>query len=166
MMTNSNQHPIESLLRAAMENIKEMISVNTVVGNPVENSEGTIIMPITKASFGFAVGGAEYGKINKGSSLDDNSKDNSKRYPFGGGSGAGISIQPVAFMVMEKNSVQIMHIHHNFGTISKILEEGPSFLTKLESCLNLRTKKKTKSEEGSKEKSGKVTTKLIEIEES
>ncbi|HOQ16168.1 MAG TPA: GerW family sporulation protein [Defluviitaleaceae bacterium] len=164
-MTNSSQqHPIESLLKAAMENIKEMIDVNTVVGNPVENSEGIMILPITKATFGFAAGGAEYGKLKENTS-EDESKASSKRYPFGGGSGAGISIQPVAFMVVEKNHVQIMHIHHNFGTISKILEEGPNFLTKLENCLNLRNKKKIKAEEGTKEKGGRVISKIVEIEE-
>ncbi|NLK97976.1 MAG: sporulation protein YtfJ, partial [Epulopiscium sp.] len=60
-MANSNQHPIEALMKTAMGSIKEMVEVSTVVGDPIETTEGTVIMPITKATFGFAAGGAEYG---------------------------------------------------------------------------------------------------------
>lgn len=167
-MMNPNQHPIESLMKTAMENIKEMIEVNTIVGDAIETSEGTVIMPITKVSFGFAAGGAEYGKTNKADKEENDSCNLSERYPFGGGSGAGVSVQPVAFMVMEKDNVQIMHIHHHFGTMSKVLEEAPNLIGKLEGYLNSKSKSKNKNKSGDepKEKSGKIITKVVEFDES
>ena len=85
-MTN---HPIEGLMNTAMSNLREMIDVNTIVGDPIETINGTIIIPISKVSFGFAAGGCEF----KGETLDQYKKEGIDediiyRLPFGGGSGA------------------------------------------------------------------------------
>ena len=85
-------------MSTAMENIKEMVDVNTIVGDPVQCPDGSVIIPISKVGFGFAAGGGEYGE----------GKDEK---PFAGGSGAGISISPVAFMVVGKGQVKLLPIN-------------------------------------------------------
>lgn len=149
-MINTNQHPIESLMKTAMENIREMIEVNTVVGDAIETAEGTIIMPITKAAFGFAAGGAEYGTIKKESSSDQQEENEQSRYPFGGGSGAGVNVQPVAFMVIEKGKVQMMHVNYHFGTMSKVMEEAPNLISKLGSLLDSKLENRKNLEKDDK----------------
>ena len=104
------EHPIQGLMQTAMENIKEMVDVNTIVGDPVETPDGSIILPISKVGFGFAAGGSEF-KIEK----DNNGNGQSKAgehatvaLPFGGGSGGGVSITPIAFLVVGVGVVVLM----------------------------------------------------------
>ena len=74
----NEQHPIENLMRSTMENLKDMIDVNTVIGDSIETSDGTCIVPISKVTFGFASGGSEFGMPVK----IEPSKD--IKHPFGG----------------------------------------------------------------------------------
>ena len=95
------EHPIEKILNMSMNSIKDMVDVNTIVGDAIQASNNTVIIPISKVSFGFASGGSEF----KGEAIDEyNKKDKDEqiqyRLPFGGGSGAGISINPIAFLVV------------------------------------------------------------------
>lgn len=83
------EHPIEGLMHTAMNNIKDMVDVNTIIGEPIQASNNTVIIPISKVSFGFAAGGSEF----KGETIDEyNKKDKDEqiqyRLPFGGGAGA------------------------------------------------------------------------------
>lgn len=95
------EHPIQGLMSTAMENIKEMVDVNTIVGDPVNCQDGSVIIPISKVSFGFAAGGGEYGKT----------EEVGAQKPFAGGSGAGISISPVAFMVVGQNQIKLLPVN-------------------------------------------------------
>ncbi|MCY0882123.1 MAG: GerW family sporulation protein, partial [Firmicutes bacterium] len=95
-------HPIEGLMQTALQSIKGMIDVNTIVGDPVKTPDGSTIIPISRVSVGFAAGGAEYGP---GPTLKD-------RYPFGGGSGAGVSVHPVAFLVAYQGNVRLLTLEH------------------------------------------------------
>ena len=100
-----NEHPIEGLMLTAMNSIRDMVDVNTIIGEPIETSNN-IIIPISKVGFGFAAGGSEF----KTEAIDEYSrkdKDEQIQYklPFGGGSGAGVSITPVAFLVIQENAV-------------------------------------------------------------
>lgn len=106
-------HPIENLMVSTMENIKKMIDVNTIVGDAVEAKDGTLIIPISKVSFGFTSGGAEYGK-------EFNSK-----FPFGGGAGAGVSIKPVAFLVLKNDSTIRLLSTENDTSYDKIIDTIP-----------------------------------------
>jgi len=90
-----NQHPINSVMQTALENIKDMIDVNTVVGDPVITGSGGTVIPVSKVSFGFVAGGGEY------------EKDSPER-PFAGGSGAGVSLQPVGFLVLGEDGVHML----------------------------------------------------------
>ncbi|HHU30675.1 MAG TPA: sporulation protein YtfJ [Firmicutes bacterium] len=89
------EHPIQGLMKTAMENIREMVDVNTIIGDPVETPDGTTIIPISRVSFGFAAGGSEFEDGEKKGKQEN--KESS--LPFGGGSGGGVSIQPMAFLV-------------------------------------------------------------------
>lgn len=94
----SSGHPIENLMKTAMESIKGMIDVNTVVGRAVETRDGGTIIPISRVSFGFAAGGGEY--WSRGA--------NQNGQPFGGGSGAGVTVHPVGFLVMHGDNVRLL----------------------------------------------------------
>ena len=89
-------HPIENMMKTSMEQIREMVDVNTIIGDPVHTQEGGVIIPISKASFGFVAGGGEYGT---GGSMRESSGKDSTENPFAGGSGAGISLHPMAFVI-------------------------------------------------------------------
>lgn len=97
---NAPGHPIEALMKTAMESIKGMIDVNTVVGQPVETRDGGTIIPVSRVSFGFAAGGGEYWSR----STDQNG------HPFGGGSGAGVTVHPVGFLVMHGENVRLLSV--------------------------------------------------------
>ena len=99
-----SEHPIEGLMTTAMSSIQDMIDVNTIIGEPIETSNNIVIIPISKVSFGFAAGGSEF----KGKTVADNPKKEqeqpikpTERLPFGGGSGAGVSISPIAFILKD-----------------------------------------------------------------
>lgn len=116
-------HPIETLMKTAMESIKEMVDVNTVVGDPVETPEGSIIIPISKVSAGFAAGGGEFETSGKGGNPENAS------FPFGGGSGAGVSVKPVGFLVSSGREVRLLPVDgnaifdHLIDTVPKLLNQ-------------------------------------------
>ena len=94
-------NPIEGLLNVSMEKIKAMVDVNTIVGDPVTTADGTTVIPVSKVSFGFGAGGSEFAQ-----DLKDNPEADGKM--FGGGAGSGVSINPIAFLVIGKESVRIL----------------------------------------------------------
>ena len=103
-----SEHPIEGLMTTAMNSIQDMIDVNTIIGEPIETSNNIVIIPISKVSFGFAAGGSEF----KGETVDEYTKKEKEeqvqyRLPFGGGSGAGVTINPIAFLVIQENNVKL-----------------------------------------------------------
>jgi sporulation protein YtfJ len=89
-------HPIQGLMQTAMENIKEMVDVNTIVGDPVQTPDGSVIMPISRVGFGFVAGGSDIRMNQSGgqSSTPHEGHTASIQGPFGGGSGGGVSITP------------------------------------------------------------------------
>ena len=125
-----NGHPIEILMETAMNSIKDMVDVNTIIGEPIETKNGMVIIPISKVSFGFAAGGSEF----KGETVDEYKKKEKEeevqyRLPFGGGSGAGISINPVAFVVVTKESIKVLPIEHT-SAIDKLMDYVPDLMEK------------------------------------
>ena len=91
-------HPIGNLMQTTLENIKDMVDVNTVIGEPIPTVNGPTIIPVSKVSFGFLAGGGEY-DLNR---LPDTET------PFAGGSGAGGSVQPVGFLVVGQDGVKVL----------------------------------------------------------
>lgn len=94
------KHPIESLMGTSMESIREMVDVNTVVGDPVQTQDGSTIIPISKVSFGFVAGGGEY--------LCGSMRPQAEELPFAGGAGAGVSVHPMGFLVCSQNGVRLL----------------------------------------------------------
>ena len=128
-------HPIESLMSAAINNIQEMIDVNTIIGNPIETSNGCVIIPISKVTFGFAAGGSEFNK----ETLDiyekkDKCEQMQYRLPFGGGSGATASLNPIAFLVINEDIVKILPVKHD-SIIDKLLDFTPEVIEKIEKLI-------------------------------
>ena len=149
-----SEHPIENLMMTAMSSLRDMIDVNTIVGDLVETQEGTSIIPISKVSFGFAAGGSEF----KGETIDEYRKKDKEeqvqyRLPFGGGSGAGVNINPIAFLIIQGNNVKLLPVEHS-SAIDKLIDYVPDLLEKANSLLNkeMQNKKEEKKEERKLEK--------------
>ena len=116
----NNEHPVETLMKSTMENLRDMVDVNTVIGDVVETKDGSCIIPISKVSFGFASGGSEFGEAN--TKVNSNSD-----YPFGGVSGAGVSVKPVAFLVVKDNAVRLMPVEQD-NTYDRIVDTVPQII--------------------------------------
>lgn len=119
-----SNHPIEGLMNSTMESLKDMVDVNTIVGDPVETPDGLVIIPISKVSLGFASGGSEFGKDQNELSSKQDENSNSK-LPFGGGSGAGISVQPVAFIVAGNGQMKLLPVDQGTNILNSIMDMIP-----------------------------------------
>ena len=124
-------HTIEGLMLTAMNSIENMIDVNTIIGEPIETSNNIVIIPISKVCFGFAAGGSEF----KGETIDEYTKKDKDekvqyRLPFGGGSGATVSINPIAFLIVEEGKVRLLPVNHS-SCIDKILDYVPDLFERL-----------------------------------
>ncbi len=114
-----SDHPINSLMDTTMKKIKEMIDVNTIIGDPITTPDGTTIIPVSKVSYGFASGGSDL----------PTKKDN--KDCFGGGSGAGVTINPVAFLSVSKGNVKLIPIEKYDGAVDRIVGMMPEMLDKV-----------------------------------
>ncbi len=126
-------HPIQGLMKTAMESIKEMVDVNTIVGEPVETPDGSVILPISKVGFGFAAGGSEFNLDVENKEVLNQNKDPEK--PFGGGSGGGVSIAPVAFLVVSKTGVKLLPLDAETHIYERIIDLAPQVMEKIQSAL-------------------------------
>lgn len=116
-----NEQSIEGLVRTSLDSIKEMVDVNTVVGDAVNAPDGTVIIPISRVSFGFAAGGGGCDGENQAGMQG-----------FGGGSGAGVSVKPVGFLVSSpEHGIRFMNVS-NQHTYEKLLDLVPLAIDKME----------------------------------
>lgn len=134
------EHPIEGLMSAAMISIQDMVDVNTIIGDPIETNGGIVIIPISKVCFGFAAGGSEFSE----ETIDEyNRKDREEKVqyklPFGGGSGAGVSINPVAFIVVQEKNVKLLPVNHS-SAIDKLLDYVPDLFEKVNEIMSKKVK--------------------------
>jgi sporulation protein YtfJ len=117
-----------------LDTIKGVIDANTIVGDPIRNNN-TIIVPISKITIGFGIGGGEYSKGY------DKKENNTNQEPgFAGGSGAAISVQPVAFVVVENEETRLMSLDHNINMIDTVLNITPKVIEKIQ---NMKKGKQT-----------------------
>lgn len=114
-----SDHPINSLMDTTMEKIKQMVDTNTVVGDPITSPDGTIIIPVSKISYGFASGGSDL----------PTKKEN--KDCFGGGSGAGVTIQPLAFLTVCKGEVKLLPIEKYDGAADRVVGMVPDLVDKV-----------------------------------
>lgn len=116
------EHPIQGLISTAMEKIKEMVDVDTIIGDPITTADGTTIIPVSKVSFGFASAGSDLpANINKDL--------------FGGGSGAGITIQPLAFIVIANGDVKLLQMSMNANSSNAVINLIPEVFDKLSALM-------------------------------
>lgn len=128
----------------AMDSIQGMVDVNTIIGEPIETSVGSVIIPISKVTFGFAAGGSEF----KGETVDEYTKRDKEeqvqyRLPFGGGSGAAVNINPVAFLIVQADNVKLLPVNHA-SSLDKVLDYAPEIIEKMEKVLCKKDMKEEK----------------------
>jgi sporulation protein YtfJ len=135
------EHPINAIMETSMQKIKEMVDVNTIIGDPVETCDGTLIIPVSKVTFGLAAGGAEYsGTITINSSngsqkqSGDETEGKTTKYPFGGGSGAGVSITPIAFIIVTYTDVKLLPLSSE-NALEKLVDLIPTVIDKIKEML-------------------------------
>ena len=118
MAKNNSENKIQSLMDSAMKDLNSLVDVNTIMGKPVTDENGTVIIPISKVTLGFMTGGGEYGdvKIVKGD----------EKTPFAGGSGAIISLKPAGFLVDNVNGVKIVNVSND--VYERLFETAEEFL--------------------------------------
>ena len=128
--TVEKKHPLNDLMRSTMEKIREMVDTNTIVGQPINTPDGVTLIPISKVSFGFGSGGGDYGATQPQN--------------FGGGSGAGVKIVPVAFLVIKDGTTRVLPVSLPPGsTVDRLVDMAPDILDKVEKYFD---KKKEKEE--------------------
>ncbi|MBP3707758.1 MAG: GerW family sporulation protein [Clostridia bacterium] len=128
-------HPIEELMVTTMNSIKQMVDVNTIIGEPIKALDNTVIIPISKVGFGFAAGGSEFNDETVNSYNRKEKEENIKyRLPFGGGSGAGVNISPVAFLIVQNDNVKLIEASHS-SVLDKIVEYIPDVAEKVSNLI-------------------------------
>ena len=131
------REPLDSLVDKTMVKIKEMVDVNTAVGKPISVNSDVTVIPISKLVYGFAAGGSEF------SSKKENNDD-----LFGGGSGAGITVTPIAFLIINKEDVKVVGVESNASatTVDKAIDALPNVLDKIKTIFKKNGPKKEKIE--------------------
>ena len=119
---------LNSMMNTAMEKVREMVDTNTIVGQPITTPDGVTLIPISRVSFGFGTGGTDYGKTTE---------------KFGGGGGAGVKIDPVAFLIVKDGQTRMMPVAvPAVATVDRVLEMTPQFLDRIDGFIS--KKKETK----------------------
>lgn len=121
-MDNNTKHPIGDMMDVSMQKIREMVDVNTIVGDPIVAGDITLI-PISKVTFGFTSGGLDYhGKNQPANSANS----------FGGGAGAGVNIIPMAFLVVKGDSVRVLSIAPPpTTTLDRVIDTAPDLFDRV-----------------------------------
>ena len=134
------KHPIESLMITSMTSIESMVDVNTIIGESIVAPDGSVIIPLSKVCFGFAAGGSEF-NTNKIGKFSENTK-----LPFGGGSGAGVHISPVGFLVMKDGNARVLNVNGK-NVIDRAVDMIPDLINKIDGIINKKMDKEAKEKE-------------------
>jgi len=123
-------HPIENILKTTMEQLKEMVDVNTIIGNPVTTGGDTVIVPVSRVCLGFLSGGGEYGKPQPVRRSGEE-MGGEERHPFAGTSVAGLNLTPMAFLSIHKDEVKVLPAHYDC-TLDRIIGMVPNAICQIE----------------------------------
>ncbi len=115
-MEQKYKNRIEQVVDSAIDNLKRVIDTDTIVGQKIETQSGSIL-PLTKVSIGFVAGGGEY-------SSDEKQVKQTENYPFAGGTGAGVCVQPIGFLVIENGKVSLLRVDGK-TPLDKLIENIP-----------------------------------------
>lgn len=125
-------------MKTTMSSIKEMVDVNTILGDPVETPDGTVIVPVSRVTFGFAAGGSEFDSSNRAQRERDRDRErenaDSNQLPFGGGSGAGITLNPVGFLTVGQGDTRFVPVGGN-AVFDRVLDTMPDLIDKIDGLL-------------------------------
>jgi sporulation protein YtfJ len=124
---------LPNMLENTIAKLREMVDVNSVVGDPITTPDGVTIIPISKVSVGFGGGGSDF--VSKNLNKQEN--------PFGGGVGAGVKVTPIAFLIIKDGSVRMLPVAAPASTTAdRIVEMVPDTLDKIANFIDSRTEKK------------------------
>ncbi|MCI1966516.1 MAG: GerW family sporulation protein [Oscillospiraceae bacterium] len=127
-------HPIEGMMDTTLEKIKQMVDVNSVIGDPITSPDGTVIVPISKVSYGFASGGSDFsGKVPD-------------KQLFGGATGAGVTINPVAFLTIANGTVKLLRVDPGNTSMDRIIDMAPDLIDKVSAAVGSAFHKPAKKE--------------------
>jgi len=129
--TMEKKNPVSDLMRSTIEKLHEMVDTNTIVGQPINTPDGVTLIPISKVSIGFGSAGGDYGKAQP--------------CQFGGGGGAGVKIDPVAFLVIKDGATRVLPVAAPPATtVDRVVEMVPDLMDKVEKYFD---KKKAEKEQ-------------------
>ena len=131
----TDKHPIEGIMYTALQGLKEMIDVNTIVGDPITSPDGSVIIPISKVAIGFGVGGTEFERQKSKNS------DTSPQNLFGGGTGGGISLTPEAFLIVGNGKIRMISVTPQNGIYDRLLDVAPAAIDKVAELFKPKAKK-------------------------
>jgi len=123
-------------METTMENIKDMVDVNTVIGDPVATQDGSTIIPISRVCFGFVAGGGEYGSDERKGAQGVTGE----ALPFAGGSGAGVSVHPMGFLVVGNGQVKLLSANY-ITPLDRVMELAPQVINDLKEVFCKEEKK-------------------------
>lgn len=135
------EHPIQGLMDTAMSNIKAMVDVDTVIGDPFTAPDGTVVIPISTVSFGFGAGGSDFSP--KPGAIQEKL--------FGGGCGGGATVKPDGFLVLSNGNIRYLPLNGPTSAADKIIDMVPDMLTKLNGFISKRSKDQKEEKEQDKE---------------
>ena len=130
-------HTLHDLMGVTMDKIRELASSNTIIGDPITTPEGTTILPVSKVTFGVASGGSDFA-------------GNNDKYLFGGGSGAGVTVAPVAFLVVQNGNVRTIQLSAENNAVERAVSMIPELVDKLSDLLKKQPQKKSEDPEQEK----------------
>ena len=123
---------LPNMLEGTIQKIKEMVDVNSVVGEPITTPDGVTIIPVSKVSVGFGGAGSDFAK----------GKTTSGENPFGGGAGGGVKVSPVCFLIVKDGNVRMMPVAQAANTTAdRLVEMIPATLDKISAFIDSRTSK-------------------------
>ena len=126
MIVQQQEHPIERIMDNAFGKIRTLVEADTVIGTPVVTSDGINIIPVSKVTAGFLTGGGEY---------SDMSRQSYTEYPFAGGSGAGVSVSPIGFLISDGKTVKLVNVDDK-NPLEQILDVVPDIIEGLLDGIN------------------------------
>ncbi|MGN0649562.1 MAG: GerW family sporulation protein [Oscillospiraceae bacterium] len=129
----ADKHPIEGIMGISMDKIREMVDVNTIIGDPINSADGTVIIPVSKVSFGFVSGGSD---------LPAQAAEK-----FAGGSGAGVTVKPQAFIVIKRDgSVELLEMGAKSSPVDAVIDAMPDVIEKIKGFVASAKEKKAEKE--------------------
>lgn len=146
MRIYTGNETINTLIENAMDKIKTIVDSSTVIGEKVETPDGTVIIPISKVSVGYVVGGGEYADLS--------SRRVANHFPMAGGSSGGMSVTPVGFLIESKGEINFINVE-NKTVYQTILNMFNALLAKMEKDQETQTaemKKETQENNSQKKK--------------